>query len=66
MSSPDRPLRTSRLVLVDDHPVVISGYRMMLQAHPEYEICGTATTESEALDVVELSPITGDVWIREV
>jgi DNA-binding NarL/FixJ family response regulator len=53
MSSPDRPSRISRLVLVDDHPVVISGYRLMLQSHPEYEICGTATTEGEALEVVE-------------
>ena len=42
----------SRLVLVDDHPAIIGGYRFMLRAHPEYEVCGTATCEAEAQALV--------------
>jgi DNA-binding NarL/FixJ family response regulator len=45
-------VRKSRLVLVDDHPVVINGWQLMLHAHPEHVVCGVATSESEALDVI--------------
>jgi DNA-binding NarL/FixJ family response regulator len=44
--------KTYRIMLVDDHPAVINGYRFMLQAYPCFEICGTATNESEALTLV--------------
>ncbi|MGB8352972.1 MAG: response regulator transcription factor [Chthoniobacteraceae bacterium] len=37
-----------RLLLVDDHPVVLDGYRLMLNAYPDLEVCATATTESAA------------------
>ena len=42
-----------RLVLIDDHPVVLNGWQLMLQAHPEYEVCGVASSEAEALDLLE-------------
>lgn len=45
--------QTFRLVLVDDHPAVINGYRFLLQANPEFTVCGTATNEAEAMRVVE-------------
>lgn len=41
-----------RLVLADDHPVVLDGWRLMLQAHAEYEVCAVAASEAEALAVV--------------
>lgn len=44
--------KTYRLLLVDDHPAVINGYRFMLQAYPSFEICGTATNETEAMTLV--------------
>ncbi|MDB6005744.1 MAG: DNA-binding response regulator [Prosthecobacter sp.] len=44
--------KTYRLLLVDDHPAVINGYRFMLQAYPCFEICGTATNETEAMTLV--------------
>lgn len=52
MKASDSSPRPCRLVLVDDHPAVINGYRFMLQAHPEFVVCGTATGEAEALTVV--------------
>jgi DNA-binding NarL/FixJ family response regulator len=48
-----KPIPTCRLVLVDDHPAVMNGYRFMLQAHPEFEVCGTAINESDALRMVD-------------
>ena len=44
--------QTCRIMLVDDHPSVINGYRFILQSHPQFEICGTATHEAEALALV--------------
>jgi DNA-binding NarL/FixJ family response regulator len=44
--------KTYRIVLVDDHPAVINGYRFMLQPYPCYEICGMATNETDALTLV--------------
>ncbi len=42
-----------RIVLVDDHPVVIAGYQLMLNAQPDLEVCATATNGAEALQAVE-------------
>lgn len=41
-----------RIVLVDDHPVVLNGWQMMLDAHPQYEVCGRAVSEQEALAII--------------
>jgi DNA-binding NarL/FixJ family response regulator len=42
----------SRLLLVDDHPVVLDGYRLMLNAQPDLEVCSTALNEVDALTAV--------------
>jgi DNA-binding NarL/FixJ family response regulator len=52
MTTPTTPDKTYRLMLVDDHPAVINGYRFMLQAYPCFEICGTAHNDTEALALV--------------
>jgi DNA-binding NarL/FixJ family response regulator len=52
MKPSDASPKTYRLLLVDDHPAVINGYRFLLQAYPGFEICGTATNETEALALV--------------
>jgi two-component system response regulator NreC len=41
---------TTRLLLVDDHAVVRSGLRMMLENERDVEIIGEAATASEALE----------------
>jgi DNA-binding NarL/FixJ family response regulator len=33
-----------RVVLADDHPVVLAGLRSLIQADPEIEFVGEATT----------------------
>lgn len=43
-----------RLLLVDDHAVVRSGLRMLLQAQPDMRILGEAETGAEAVHQVRL------------
>ena len=45
---------TIRLLLVDDHAVVRSGLRMLLESQPDLEISGEAGTAREALTLVEV------------
>jgi DNA-binding NarL/FixJ family response regulator len=46
-----------RLLVVDDHPVVTDGVRLLLGGDPSIELVGTARTGQEALDVVpQLAP----------
>ena len=43
----------SRILLVDDHRMVLNGYELMLAAEPELVVCATATNVREALAAVE-------------
>lgn len=43
----------ARVLLVDDHRMVLNGYRLMLEAEPDLEVCGMATSVPEALTQVE-------------
>jgi len=42
-----------RIALVDDHPVMLDGYRNMLAGQPDLEVCGTATNAADAVSLVE-------------
>ncbi len=44
---------TTRLLLVDDHKVVRSGLRMLLENEADLTIVGEAGTGQEALQLVE-------------
>ncbi len=41
------------IVLADDHPIVRSGLRTLLEAEPDYEVIGEAEDGRGALDLVE-------------
>ncbi len=45
---------TARILLVDDHPVVRNGLRLMLKEYPEFEVVGEAENCDEALQKVSL------------
>ena len=42
-----------RILLVDDHPVVLDGYKLMLNAQPDFVVCATAPHAADALRAVE-------------
>lgn len=42
------PMKTLRLVVADDHPVVRAGLEAMLRTQPDFELVGNASTVSEA------------------
>lgn len=55
---------TIRVLLVDDHAVVRTGLRMLLESEPEMEIAGEAGTAHEALALVaQLAP---DVVLMDI
>jgi len=41
-----------RVVLADDHPIVLAGIRTLLNADPEVELVGEATNGGEALPLI--------------
>ena len=41
--------RTTRIMLVDDHPIVINGLRTELSRYSYMDICGEATTGKEGI-----------------
>jgi DNA-binding NarL/FixJ family response regulator len=48
-----KPLAKSRILLVDDHRMVLNGYQLMLDAEPDLAVCATATSVPEAITAVE-------------
>ncbi|EDY16600.1 two component transcriptional regulator, LuxR family [Chthoniobacter flavus Ellin428] len=42
-----------RLLFVDDHPVVLDGYSLMLKSQPDLDICGLATNAGDAVQLFE-------------
>ena len=43
------PLKT-RILIADDHPVVLRGLRTVLNAQPDLEVVAEATAGDEAVD----------------
>ena len=54
MTTPAKPRAAkARILLVDDHRIVLNGYILMIDAEPDLQVCATATNVSEALTAVE-------------
>ena len=47
------PSGKSRILLVDDHRMVLNGYQLMLDAEPDLVACATAASVPEALAAIE-------------
>jgi two-component system nitrate/nitrite response regulator NarL len=43
----------ARILLADDHEVVLQGIRMILQGRQGWEICGEATNGAEAISMAQ-------------
>lgn len=48
-TSPQEAQGAARVMIVDDHPVVVEGLSLVLNAHPELTVCGTANSAAETL-----------------
>ena len=48
MSNASVQQEARRILIVDDHPIVRQGMRLMIDAEPDLQICGEAQTEQEA------------------
>lgn len=49
---PDEVSTTKRLLLVDDHPIVVQGLKLFLDRHPDIEMVGTAEDGREGLELL--------------
>jgi DNA-binding NarL/FixJ family response regulator len=45
-----QPAKPGRILIVDDHPIVRSGYRQVIGCHADLEICGEAAGQAEAIE----------------
>lgn len=46
---PPRKIAKHRVFLVDDHPIVLTGFTLMLNAQPDIEVCGIASSAEEGV-----------------
>ncbi len=56
--------KTLRILLIDDHPVVLKGIRSMLSENPELEIVGEASSGEEALE--KLTQLEPDIVLTDI
>ena len=57
-------MKTIRILIADDHPVVRRGVQSLIETHPGWEVCGEARTGTEALKQVEL--LKPDILIIDI
>lgn len=57
----------SRILIVDDHPLVREGLTSRIQAQPDLEVCGEASGVSEAVDCLAANPdlVIVDILLAE-
>ena len=48
----ESPAQTTRLLIVDDHPLVRSGIKAIIQMEPDLEVCGEAEDHHSALEAI--------------
>jgi DNA-binding NarL/FixJ family response regulator len=55
-----------KILLVDDHPVVRQGIRLMLMTDPDLEICAEAVNAAAAIDLLRKSELAIDLVILDL
>jgi two-component system invasion response regulator UvrY len=55
-----------KIMLVDDHPVVRQGIRLMLAADTELDVCCEATNASAAIDILRRPEVELDLMILDL
>ena len=53
-----------RLVLADDHPIVLHGLQQLFDAHPDFEVVAACTDGDAALEAVRAQPV--DVLVLDL
>lgn len=48
-----RRIRPTKILIVDDHPLVREGLTLRISMHDDLQVCGEAATEDEALALVQ-------------
>jgi len=56
--------QTTKILLVDDHQIILDGIRMMLKDAPEMQICGTAHSGKQAMALAR--KLLPDVVIADI
>jgi DNA-binding NarL/FixJ family response regulator len=48
-------LKQTRILIVDDHPLVRESLTTLIKQHPEFVVCGEAATQDEAMAAIEVT-----------
>jgi DNA-binding NarL/FixJ family response regulator len=59
-------MTTTKILIADDHQIVIDGIISMLESHPNFEIAGQAQNGEEALALITASPDSFNFLIADV
>jgi DNA-binding NarL/FixJ family response regulator len=66
---PEKPSKpATRILIVDDHPIVVQGLSTLLAQEPDFEVCGTAEDVPTAIKLVDkFKPhvVTIDISLNE-
>jgi len=60
----NEPVDSARLLIVDDHPVVLSGLKLLFSGDPRFVICGEATDAAAARR--EAERLTPDLIVTDL
>ena len=47
--------KMKKIVIVDDHPIVLEGFKKLINSEADFDVVGTAETSADAIDVIRES-----------